>query len=233
MGEFEKNGARSVDDVKGTLDAVRFYEGGVLARSYDFSDSPLDARNALDGWRGLGHHRNNYVELAASLPQSDTVSTGAGRDIVIGGGGADVVWLGAGADEGHGGSGADTVLGNGGSDRLSGDAGNDLIGGGAGRDILGGGRGHDTLRGQGGRDVFLFGADGGRDAIRDLVDDVDTVRLDSGLWSGDRTARQVVNGFGRLVDQGTSAMLVFDDGERLLLRGVSDLASLYDDIQII
>ena len=241
LGNFEKSNPSSINDIKGTLVGVNFYNGGVLAQRYDFSDRPLDVSETLEDWRGLGHNRNNYIEFASNYLQANKASTGAGTDIVIGGIGTDFVRLGAGADEGQGRAGSDVLYGNGGpdllfggagSDRLFGGIGDDTIAGGPGNDTLSGGNGDDILRGHGGRDLFIFADGEGRDVVRDFTDDYDTIQLDSSLWTGNLTTRQVVNQFGRL-DDGWGALLEFGDGEQLLLRGVADLSTLYDDIMLV
>ncbi|MBU6371667.1 MAG: cadherin-like domain-containing protein [Alphaproteobacteria bacterium] len=69
-----------------------------------------------------------------------------------------------------GGAGADVLQGNGGNDTLFGLGGADNLSGGAGDDTLVGGAGNDTLSGGGtaGRDVFVFSAGSGRDTITDF-----------------------------------------------------------------
>ncbi|EJC79772.1 Ca2+-binding protein, RTX toxin [Rhizobium leguminosarum bv. trifolii WSM2297] len=66
----------------------------------------------------------------------NTITTGAGNDIILGGDGADTLSGSAGNDTIYGGVGNDTLNGGDGDDRLFGDAGNDVIKGGAGDDVI-------------------------------------------------------------------------------------------------
>jgi Ca2+-binding RTX toxin-like protein len=68
-----------------------------------------------------------------------------------------------------GGAGADLIFGEGGNDRLTGGAGRDTISGGDGADVLVGGRGADRLHGGAGSDLFLYGD--WRDVIGDVIVD--------------------------------------------------------------
>jgi len=78
---------------------------------------------------------NSTLSGTALLNMSDatgsnlaqTITTGAGADILVGGGGADTITSGAGNDTISGGTGADTITGGEGTDTITGGAGNDTI----------------------------------------------------------------------------------------------------------
>jgi Ca2+-binding RTX toxin-like protein len=109
----------------------------------------------------------------------DTISGGAGDDLILGHAGPPTM---GGVDRIYGGAGNDTILagflraeigGGGGADRIEGGAGGDTIWGGAGRDtiladdgndLVYGGQGHDDIQGGDGSDT-LFGDEG-----NDLLD---------------------------------------------------------------
>lgn len=152
----------------------------------------------------------------------DTAQGGIGQDIINGDGGDDVL---------YGGTRRDFLYGGGKDDMLFGEAGFDRLFGGGGDDILDGGTENDRLTGGSGRDTFVFGLDMGQDRIRDFEDDIDTIQLNSNLWSGSRDAQAVVDDFGQIV--GNDAVLNFGTGEVLVLNGVTDLQILVDDITII
>ncbi|MEM7506972.1 MAG: glycosyl hydrolase family 28-related protein [Pseudomonadota bacterium] len=136
---------------------------------------------------------------------ADTLIGGAGDDRQVGEDGNDLIQGGDGADSQRGGNGEDTLDGGAGNDRLRGGEGNDTLDGGTGNDGLSGGSGDDDLRGgdgndrldggegddrlQGeagndvlfgslGADVFVFGAAGGSDVIRDFTVGVDLIEFD-------------------------------------------------------
>jgi len=87
---------------------------------------------------------------------NDTITTGAGRDLVDAGRGDDSVTTGAGDDVVHGGDGADSIAGEAGNDRLWGGKGVDSINGGEGDDILGAVLGTNNIIGGPGRDTFVI-----------------------------------------------------------------------------
>jgi Ca2+-binding RTX toxin-like protein len=88
---------------------------------------------------------------------NDTLSAGAGNDLLVGGPGDDVLRAGSGNDVVVGGDGDDRLDGAQGNDRLFGGDGNDTIYGGAGNDVLVGGNGDDALWGDAGNDVIVAG----------------------------------------------------------------------------
>ena len=95
----------------------------------------------------------------------DTLSGGAGNDILEGGEGDDELNGGAGDDTLEGGEGADTLEGGAGDDTLNGGAGNDILEGGAGADtyLFGSGDGTDMITDDGGKIVFLQGTNNAYD----------------------------------------------------------------------
>ena len=125
----------------------------------------------------------------------------------------------------------DRILGNGGNDTLSGMEGNDTLQGGSGADFLEGGAGRDTLNGGAGRDTFEYLAGGGRDTVTDFADNVDTLWLDDGLWSGSLTTEAVIATFAKVTADGV--LFNFGNGQTLLIQGLADSASLIDDVLFI
>ena len=124
---------------------------------------------------------------------SDTLTGGAGDDIIHGNGGYDNLRGGAGDDQIFGASyidriygddGNDTLYGYGNADILSGGAGNDTLYGGDGNDKLYGDDGNDTLYAESGNDYLYGGAgndtmDGGSGADR-LYGDAGNDKLSGG-----------------------------------------------------
>ena len=117
-----------------------------------------------------------------------------------------------------------------GRDKIFGNAGNDRIFGGKGKDLIDGGRGQDALVGGANQDIFLFRNKYGKDVIRDFTDNVDTLKLDDGLWNGDLTRKQVLKKFASIVD----GDLVLDFGKHeLTLENFDSTGALLNDLQII
>lgn len=129
------------------------------------------------------------------------------------------------------GDGADYLVGNGLSNRIFGGRGNDRIFGAAGNDILVGERGNDVLAGGSGVDSFVFRRGCGHDRITDWVDNEDTLKLDDAIWKGGKTIAQVVSDYGSVASG--AAVLTFGSTLSITIAGVSNLASLLDDITII
>lgn len=88
----------------------------------------------------------------------DTISAGAGADLIGGYGGGDRINAGDGADIVWGGGGYDRIFGDAGNDDLNGEGGNDVIYGGDGDDDLNGSAGSDDMYGGLGVDSFFGGA---------------------------------------------------------------------------
>lgn len=116
--------------------------------------------------------------------------------------------------------GHDRIVGGGGKDTLSGGAGKDTLDGGAGRDLLNGGRGADT---------FVFSAGYGRDRLLGFdPGDGDMLLLDTALWTGTLTKRQLIRTFAEV--EGNKTVLDFGDGDVLSLMQVTDTSALHQYI---
>ena len=133
---------------------------------------------------------------------------------------------GAGGDEVAGGNGDDRLLGEAGADSVGGGNGSDLLFGGGGADTLDGGFGNDWLAGGRGADTFVYFSSG-RDTITDFRDDVDSITLAGAPVEG-RTARQILNGYGRM--EGPDAILDFGGRVVLRIEGVGGPGALRDDL---
>ncbi|WP_420861079.1 glycoside hydrolase family 9 protein [Algirhabdus cladophorae] len=155
---------------------------------------------------------------------ADELDGAAGNDWLEGGRGFDVMRGGKGRDMLHGGNGNDRLYGQQGGDDLRGGKGNDLLYGNSGADLLKGGAGQDSLWGGIGRDSFLFGTGDGRDRIRDFDAEMDTILLDTDLWTGQLSALDVVQTFGQANQSSQKFKLLFDKGEELILYDATDLS---------
>ncbi|MEM7509086.1 MAG: S8 family serine peptidase [Pseudomonadota bacterium] len=111
---------------------------------------------------------------------------------------------------GTGNASANRIIGDAGDNRLEGLEGRDNLSGKDGDDILDGGAGMDRLTGGDGSDTFLFAADGAgsRDQINDFAAGEDVIML-QGLAITD------------IRDLNAGALITFDSGNSLLLRGVA------------
>ena len=130
----------------------------------------------------------------------------------------------------QGGAGNDTLKGLGARDKLKGGGGHDKLEGGNGSDFLFGQGGNDKLTGGAARDYFVFQKKGGKDVIRDFQDDLDVLRLDDRLWSGDLNANQVVKKFGSHVGQ--DVLLDFGNNQSIRIEDMR-MGQIKDDIDII
>jgi Ca2+-binding RTX toxin-like protein len=162
---------------------------------------------------------------------ADTLLGGAANDRLEGGSGRDSLLGGAGFDTLYGGTYADTLDGGTWDDRLFGGSGNDRILGGGGRDMIEGGTGNDRVTGGLAADDFVFRKGHGRDVITDFNGaQGDELRLSSRLWSARLTADQVVDRFGTRIDG--DAALRFAGGEVVIFDGITNIASIADDLII-
>jgi Ca2+-binding RTX toxin-like protein len=101
--------------------------------------------------------------------------------IVDGKGGGDTLTGGAGNDVLNGGAGGDTLRGNGGDDHLLGGDDIDTLYGGAGEDHLTGGSGNDELYGGGDSDAYYYNLGDGNDTITDSGGAIDKVVFGEGI----------------------------------------------------
>lgn len=155
----------------------------------------------------------------------DSLNGDQGNDQLWGGAGNDWLFTGSGDDVAYGEAGDDYLSGMSGSALLDGGSGNDSLFGGADNDTLRGGEGKDSLSGGSGLDRFEFVRAGGGDAISDfemqLLSGKTTDQLDV---SALRTVGgQSVRGWDVTIsDDGYgNALLVFPEGESILLQGVA------------
>ncbi|EYD70562.1 calcium-binding protein [Limimaricola hongkongensis] len=151
-----------------------------------------------------------------------------GDDGLRGGAGADLLWGHAGHDRLWGGAGPDGLRGGGGADRLIGGGGPDTLRGGKGADTLRGGKGNDLLSGGGGADRFVF--ETGRNRITDLQPR-DRIALDTALWRGDLSPRDVVARFA--TTRGEDTLFDFGGHDRLRIEDVARPATLIDQIDLV
>ncbi|PJI84595.1 putative secreted protein (type I secretion substrate) [Yoonia maricola] len=150
---------------------------------------------------------------------SETITGGAGFDLVFAGGGDDIL---------HGDAGDDALFGRAGNDRLSGDQGADTLLGGAGADILDGGLGQDMLIGGAGADTFIFNS--GTDEIADFEQGLDQIILDPSLWTGLTSAADLLFLYADFTDG--QAIIDFEDGNVLIINGITDSNAFADDIAL-
>lgn len=210
---------------KSTQLAVDLADGNVKVDLVN--DSLLKVSGDITLWNG-GAVRNvtalgvGHIDLTGNT--SANVLTGnSGKNVLIGGNGNDVL---------SGLANRDKLLGGNGNDRLLGGNAGDTLVGGAGRDTLIGGGGYDRLTGGGGPDTFVFNDGFARDRITDFnAGQGDVLQFDDKLWSGSKTAQEVVSSFASVTADG----VVFDFGnnDRVTLVGVTSLDGLADHLSII
>ncbi len=180
------------------------------------SDNMADLRSALQGQQ-------------SPAPPLDREFTGAeGNDTLIGGSGADLLLGRGGNDIMIGGAGPDILIGGAGHDDLRGGDGHDLLIGGDGDDRLDGGNGNDVLIGGAGADTFIFNR--GHDHIVDFEQGIDRIILDARLWTGLTSAEDLLFVYGRHED--ARVTIDFGNGDILWIDGVTDFATLADDIAL-
>lgn len=230
----DAGGWQSASGGDATGDRVRGFEsaGG---SAHDDRLTGDDLANVLSGGEGddsiLGGDGHDRLAGGAG---ADTLEGGAGRDslsyaaseagvvvsLVADGAG----WQSAAGGEAEGDviRGFEHVTGSAFDDRLTGDAAANTLDGGAGNDTLSGGSGGDILTGDEGADLFVFDTGSGRDRVTDFGAD-DRLSLSAGLWTGDRSAAQVLADFGTEV--GGDVELRFNAQDVLRLENAS-LAAL-------
>jgi serralysin len=160
---------------------------------------------------------------------TDVVQTGL--SYVLGANVEQLVLTGTAAVNGTGNTLANRLIGNSAANVLSGGIGTDTLIGGAGTDTLNGGAGNDVLTGGGDADFFIFAVGGDRDRITDFQDNVDTLRIDDGLfgpgaatWAGLAAVGQA---FADRVE------FHFAPTQVLTVYGVTQVAQLADDYAFI
>lgn len=184
----------------------------------------------------------------------DTVYAGLGNDTIQGGNGDDLFRGEAGNDLIFGRLGDDSIFGGDQYDTIHAGDGNDVVDGGNGRDVitLGNGadryvdtaqlgvNGQDTITGGAGADTFVFGSGTGGDIITDFTSE-DRLEFSASLVGG-RSAADALSSFARQVGNhsdsdgtsfGAGTLFDFGAGQTLFLQGVTDTASLADDIFIV
>ncbi|MCF6233625.1 MAG: endo alpha-1,4 polygalactosaminidase [Rhodobacteraceae bacterium] len=189
-----------------------------------------------DGFIPYAAHDRDLANMDAPMgggdatENSDYLVGGAGRDVIKARKGNDVVEGLGGNDTLKGGLGRDRLFGNDGQDRLFGNAGKDHLNGGDGQDRLFGGAGRDRLTGGEDADRFIFRAGSGQDKVLDFQDGMDVIVVDDALWTGTRTAAEVLNEFG--TQDGNHFELDFGSGDILFIRHATS-AQLLDDFNIV
>jgi Ca2+-binding RTX toxin-like protein len=160
---------------------------------------------------------------------ADNIKGGGGNDTLLGGDGGDYLKGGTRRDSIEGGAGNDQLFGNSFDDTLRGGAGEDRLNAGGENDVLDGGTGNDLMKGGGGADVFEFADGDGADTISDFAVSEDVLRLESALANG-QSATDIATS-AQLTSDGV--LLVFGDGDSILLQGLSTTANLASAIDIV
>lgn len=151
-GMLEITGTRRSEAIEVSLDAADATKVNVSIDGALFQQFDLAAITSVRVSGGNGHDVISVIGLTVASELSggngkDTLTSGAGDDVLMGGNGRDIMSSGAGNDRLDGGNGVDTI-----------DAGD-------GDDTIDGGRGRDLLTGGLGADQFL-----GRDHASEIVD---------------------------------------------------------------
>lgn len=144
------------------LDVIEFVDlNGSVVESWSFDDIISRANQ--------GGINDDYL---IGFSWSDTLSGGGGDDVLLGQSGDDYLIGGSGNDHIEGGYDNDTLVGDEGEDRLIGSYGMDVLDGGPGDDLLEGGRGDD---------VYIFRRLSGRDEIKEIGGDHNTIHFENGI----------------------------------------------------
>jgi trimeric autotransporter adhesin len=153
----------------------------------------------------------NGAETVSSGAGDDVLNTYGGNDVADLGTGNDTINAGTGNDTAHGGAGNDTMSGEAGDDTLYGDAGIDTLTGGDGADVLDGGAGNDTLTGGNGNDVYVVRAGDGHDSVSNH----DTV---AGRVDILRFADVPSTGITAIRSSGTNLVLEYGSGDSVTIQ---------------
>jgi Ca2+-binding RTX toxin-like protein len=207
------------NSILGPLQRIAIDNLGVMRDAFG-TQAPVAAGIVVNGM--------NAAETITGSAAVDLVLAGSGDDTVYGRAGDDVVFGRNGNDHLAGEAGADTLKGGVGADMLLGGDGQDLLNGGTGDDTLNGGHGDDTLIGGAGADTFVFNS--GTDTILDFRADADQIVLDARLWTGLTSAADVLLVYGQIED--STAVISFSDHDVLRIEGITDLATLTDNIAL-
>jgi len=193
-------------------------------------DQLRDTMNAPQGSQseGIVINGRNIAEVLTGSDGFDLIFAGGGNDTILGQSGDDALFGRDGDDVLNGGDGADTVFGGRGTDRIEGGNGQDMLDGGAGADRLEGNGGDDVLFGRSGADTFVFAS--GTDRIADFEQGIDRIILDPSLWTGLTSAADVLFVYGEIAVG--RATIDFLDGNVLIIEGITDPATLADDISL-
>jgi Ca2+-binding RTX toxin-like protein len=159
--------AAGVDAVNGGLGTDRLFVDYRLATGAVVGDSTSNFTESGGGGRSVTITDGTFEHFTVLTGASaDTITTGAGDDIVRAGGGANTITVGQGRNIVTGGSGADTITaldggncidaGNGANTVTTGD-GNDTVYSGTGADTITTGGGTDVITVRGGADTIVAG----------------------------------------------------------------------------
>ena len=213
--------------------------GGFDAYALDLSTSP-DGRlmvawtvyndgsySSSDAMHAIVDPRDALIVVTDGTP---TTARRQGGEIE--GSAADDIFYGLeGSDDLSGNKGSDSLYGGRGADELGGGKGHDMLWAGKGLDEVSGGKGDDQMWGGKGADVFVFNAGDDRDTIKDFGRGQDRLELDDALWTGFKSAEDVVDDHARIKDG--DIVLTFGDGDRLVLEDYTNLRALEELIDIV
>ena len=165
--DYEEDSIQSIWDAGGTdtidlsnLTSPGDWNGTRSEHSVDMNELiDLGAKIFLSGDMNLENAiGSSFADRITGTNTANTISAGAGNDVILSRGGNDYVTGGLGADEFVNSSGNDVFLGDGGADTAVGHLGQNQFFGGSGRDVLLGGTNDDHL--EGGADNDLLSGDG-------------------------------------------------------------------------
>jgi Ca2+-binding RTX toxin-like protein len=140
-----------------------------------FTQTTNDEVNSLPPWS------ESSPFIVDGKGGGDTLTGGAGNDVLNGGAGGDTLRGNGGDDHLLGGDDIDTLYGGAGEDHLTGGGGNDILNGGVGEDHLYGGTGNDVLYGGGGEDTYYYNLGDGNDTITDSGGTIDKIVFGEGI----------------------------------------------------
>jgi Ca2+-binding RTX toxin-like protein len=180
MGEFA--GDRLYGDLNDGNEnfTVRSVSGGIEVEAFGLTQTFAGSFTKVVAYAGQGDDIVNLSGLANTVAVevyagagNDTITGGAGTNLIYGDTGNDKITGGAAIDRLFGGAGDDCIDGLASADIIFGEDGNDVLAGGAGGDRISGAAGDDAIDGGDGDDVLLAGIGndvvaGGRGA--DIID---------------------------------------------------------------